>query len=214
MRPNRNRAGARTLLILWMVLLALVFAGCSGGDRLLPPPPPEESAAEPVPSREPEHGSPGDTEEIPGALVREEPVPPAPPGTEVPVPGDPGTPADAGAAGTDGPAVSLRIDGYGGEEILPWQETAVREGDRVLDVLRRTAGEQGIGLEVRGRGFSAYVSGIGELFEFDHGPGSGWVYSVNGEFPRKGAGTEEIAPGDRIHWQYTLDGGRDAGALP
>ena len=34
---------------------------------------------------------------------------------------------------------------------------------------------------------SYYVEGINQLYEFDCGKNSGWMYSVNGEYPNYGA---------------------------
>ena len=58
---------------------------------------------------------------------------------------------------------------------------------------------------------SAYVEGIGNLYEFDGGALSGWMYRVNGTFPNKGCSAVAAAPGDRVEWVYTCDLGRDVG---
>ena len=58
---------------------------------------------------------------------------------------------------------------------------------------------------------SAYIEGIGNLYEFDGGPLSGWMYRVTGTFPNKGCSGAAAAPGDRVEWVYTCDLGRDVG---
>ena len=56
---------------------------------------------------------------------------------------------------------------------------------------------------------SKYVEGINNLYEFDCGERSGWMYSVNGEFLNYGSSAVEIKSGDRIQWRYTCDLGED-----
>ena len=56
-----------------------------------------------------------------------------------------------------------------------------------------------------------YIEGIANLYEFDCGPLSGWMYAVNGAFPNYGCGTCKVKSGDRIQWIYTCDLGRDIG---
>lgn len=53
------------------------------------------------------------------------------------------------------------------------------------------------------------MEGINNLFEFDHGPRSGWLYRVNGSMHSKSAGAFTVNAGDVIEWLYTLDLGRD-----
>jgi hypothetical protein len=89
----------------------------------------------------------------------------------------------------------------------------IEDGDTVLDVLISVTRDQGIPMSFRGgTGANAYVEGINNLFEFDRGPGSGWMYRVNGIFPNRGAGVIPLYDGDRIEWLYTVDLGEDIGA--
>lgn len=88
----------------------------------------------------------------------------------------------------------------------------VEEGDSVLDLLKRITRANKMQMEFSGaKGFS-YIEGIDNLYEFDHGAESGWMYRVNGEFPSKSAGAYTVKPGDIIDWLYTLDMGKDIGA--
>lgn len=59
---------------------------------------------------------------------------------------------------------------------------------------------------------SAYIEGINNLYEFDCGEGSGWVYSVNGVYPNYGCSNYKVQPGDSIEWHYTCNFGKDVGA--
>jgi len=58
---------------------------------------------------------------------------------------------------------------------------------------------------------SNYIEGINNLYEFDGGELSGWMYSVNGWFPNYGCSRYKLKDGDSIKWVYTCDLGRDVG---
>lgn len=96
---------------------------------------------------------------------------------------------------------------------LPPTEVEMTDGETVLDVLIRVTKEKGIQMDYRGgRGGTAYVEGIANVYEFDRGQGSGWMYRVNGIFPDRGAGTVPLYAGDRVEWLYTTNLGNDLGA--
>lgn len=97
--------------------------------------------------------------------------------------------------------------------IIPAATVEIKEGDTVLDILIKITKEKKVPMSFRGgTGATAYVEGINNLFEFDKGQGSGWMYRVNGIFPNKSAGAVPLLNGDRIEWLYTLDLGKDIGA--
>ena len=54
-----------------------------------------------------------------------------------------------------------------------------------------------------------YVEGIHQLYQFDCGASSGWMYSVNGVFPEVGCSSYEVKSGDDIRFSYTCDSGFD-----
>ena len=58
---------------------------------------------------------------------------------------------------------------------------------------------------------TAYIEGIANLYEFDCGELSGWMYRVNGEFPNVGCSLYKLKDGDTVEWVYTCDLGRDVG---
>ena len=62
------------------------------------------------------------------------------------------------------------------------------EGESVFNVLQRTCRQNGIHMEFENTPMynSAYIEGIHNLYEFDCGELSGWMYSVNGWFPNYG----------------------------
>jgi hypothetical protein len=85
--------------------------------------------------------------------------------------------------------------------------------ESVFDVLKRATKQNGIHLEFTGSSAygSAYIEGIGNLYEFDCGELSGWSYKVNGSFPAYGCSLYELSEGDKVEWVYTCDLGRDVG---
>ena len=95
------------------------------------------------------------------------------------------------------------------------EPTAVtfRSGESVFDVLQRTCRQQKLHMEFSETPVydSAYIEGIGNLYEFDAGALSGWMYKVNGWFPNYGCSRYELQDGDVIEWVYTCDLGEDVG---
>ena len=67
-------------------------------------------------------------------------------------------------------------------------------------------------MEYTGAGSTIYIEGINNLYEFDGGNNSGWMYSVNGWYPNYGCGTYRVKQSDVIEWNYTCDLGKDLGA--
>ena len=87
-------------------------------------------------------------------------------------------------------------------------------GESVFDVFRRVLREKKIHFEyVDASAYdSVYIEGIGNIYEFDCGPQSGWMYSVNGVYPGLGCSAYTLADGDVIVFNYTCDLGADLGA--
>ena len=87
------------------------------------------------------------------------------------------------------------------------------EGESVFDVLQRLCKEKGIHLEASWTPIynSAYVEGIHNLYEFDCGALSGWMYNVNGWYPNYGSSRYQLKDGDVVQWRFTCDLGNDIG---
>lgn len=87
----------------------------------------------------------------------------------------------------------------------------LEEGDTVFTVLQRVTREYGIALEFSTSPIynTAYIEGIGNLYERDCGTGSGWLYAVNGAFPNVGCSEYAVSDGDTIAWLYTCEMGAD-----
>ena len=97
--------------------------------------------------------------------------------------------------------------------ILPDTSVSFVQGESVFDVLLRETRERRIQMEFSETPVyaSVYVEGIGNLYEFDGGPASGWMYSVNGVFPNYGCADYKLENGDVIAWRYTCNLGGDIG---
>lgn len=97
--------------------------------------------------------------------------------------------------------------------ILAEQTVPFTEGESVFDVLLRATKDNKIHMEFTNTPIynSAYLEGIGNLYEFDCGELSGWQYRVNGVFPSYGCSKYILKPGDKIEWVYTCDLGKDVG---
>jgi len=111
---------------------------------------------------------------------------------------------------SEGKAALVPEDGM----LLPVTEVEFTGGNSVFDVFRQTLKNQKIHFEyVDASAYdSVYIEGIGNLYEFDCGPQSGWMYSVNGTYPGLGCSGYTLADGDVIVFRYTLDLGADVGA--
>lgn len=89
------------------------------------------------------------------------------------------------------------------------------EGETVFDVLNRVCKEYDIPIEYSWTPMydSYYIEGINNLYEFDCGSESGWMYKVNGWFPNYGCSSYYLTGGETIVWCYTCNGlGEDVGA--
>ena len=100
-----------------------------------------------------------------------------------------------------------------GGVIYPESAVTAFEGESVFNVLQRTMKQAEIHMAFRNTPVygSAYIEAINNLYEFDAGDLSGWMYSVNGRYPSYGCSRHLLAAGDAIVWDYTCDLGRDLG---
>ena len=99
--------------------------------------------------------------------------------------------------------------------ILPVINVEFTPGETVFDVLNRACKQYGIQIEYSWTPMydSYYIEGINNLYEFDCGYESGWMYKVNGWFPNYGCSSYELTGGETIVWCYTCKGlGEDVGA--
>lgn len=85
------------------------------------------------------------------------------------------------------------------------------EGDTVFNVLCAVRDKYKLHMQYNGTGGAEYIQGINNLYEFDGGRWSGWMYCVNGWYPNYGCGQYACKDGDKIEWNYTCDLGKDLG---
>lgn len=120
---------------------------------------------------------------------------------------------ETGSGGSTTPevdTVTFSVRGLNNSYIYGPREVKLESGDTPYSLLIRMLPGQ---VEATGSGSSLYVKKIAGLAEFDHGPGSGWMYAVNGVYPSQtGAGTYLLRPGDVVEWRYTTNLGQDLGA--
>ena len=98
--------------------------------------------------------------------------------------------------------------------ILATSSVEFEDGETVFDVLNRVCEYAGIQIEYSWTPLynSYYIEGINNLYEFDCGNESGWMYKVNGWFPNYGCSSYTLKDGDDIVWCYTCNGlGADVG---
>ena len=97
--------------------------------------------------------------------------------------------------------------------LLAETQVILEEGDTPFSLLQKLTRDNGIHLEssfTPGTG-SAYVEGIGNLYEFDCGPLSGWLFLVNGASPSVSCSDYVLSDGDVVEWAFTCDMGTDLG---
>ncbi len=97
--------------------------------------------------------------------------------------------------------------------ILAPTQVIFYEGESVFDVLQRVCRENGIHMESSWTPVynSAYIEGIHNLYEFDCGELSGWMYRVDGWYPNYGCSRYQLKDGEKVEWRYTCDLGKDVG---
>ncbi len=93
------------------------------------------------------------------------------------------------------------------------QTVEFNEGESAFQVLRREMKRHKIHFEFENVPLynSSYIEGINNIYEFDCGELSGWMYKVNGWFPNYGCSQYVLKHGDLLEFVYTCDLGRDVG---
>ncbi|MDD4422550.1 MAG: DUF4430 domain-containing protein, partial [Eubacteriales bacterium] len=97
--------------------------------------------------------------------------------------------------------------------ILDKKEYVLREGDTVFDILERTVKHNRIQMEYDGGDNAAlvYIEGINNIYQYDFGALSGWLYKVNGVFSGDSCSEYVLSNGDYIEWVYSCNLGEDVG---
>ena len=102
--------------------------------------------------------------------------------------------------------LSIRCDAVADSDgiLLPETEYAIGSDTTVYDLLLTATKEHQIQIDASGSADSVYVRGLGNLYEFDHGALSGWVFEVNGTQPAVSCSQYIPLDGDKIEWLYSL----------
>jgi len=108
--------------------------------------------------------------------------------------------------------ILLEIYGKDGEVIIDSVCVKYQKDLSVAYVSGEVCKQSNIPIVFTGMGNMVYVKGINNLFEFDDGPESGWIYAVNGVYQGIGCGLYVLEDGDYVEWRYTVDLGKDVGA--
>lgn len=97
--------------------------------------------------------------------------------------------------------------------IFTRQTVSFYEGESVFNLLLREMKKNKIHMEFVNTPMynSAYIEGIHNLYEFDCGELSGWMYKVNGWFPNYGCSRYQLKEGDVVEWEYSCNLGVDVG---
>ncbi|MEG1583889.1 MAG: DUF4430 domain-containing protein [Anaerovorax sp.] len=99
--------------------------------------------------------------------------------------------------------------------IFPSQTVTFYKGESVFNVLLREMKQNKIHMEYMNTPIynSAYIEGIHNLYEYDCGELSGWMYKVNDWFPNYGSSRYQLEQGDVVEWVYTCTLGADVGKV-
>ncbi|WP_026896303.1 S-layer homology domain-containing protein [Clostridiisalibacter paucivorans] len=100
----------------------------------------------------------------------------------------------------------ISIRGYKGR-ILSRTKVEIQKDDTVITLTKRVLRANNIDYQQR----SGYIASIDGQAEMDKGSKSGWMFSINGEFPNVGADSVNLRDGDYIKWLYTTNLGEDIG---
>ena len=95
--------------------------------------------------------------------------------------------------------------------IFQKQSIVFEDGESVFDVLLRVMRDNKIHMEYESTPSlnSTYIEGIANIYEFDCGGMSGWIYKVNGKSPDCGCSDYILKDGDFVEWVYSCNLGSD-----
>lgn len=99
-----------------------------------------------------------------------------------------------------------RVDDNGEKRfIISPTKVEIETKETFLSATVKILKQKGIQFEVTGSGKTAYMVAIDNLYEFDHGPTSGWIARKNGVQLKQSSGIEPVTNGDTVEWIYTTD---------
>lgn len=99
--------------------------------------------------------------------------------------------------------ITVRIIGM--DEFTIEKNIDFSEGMTVLEATLLATQDTSYSVDYSGTKSTAYIKGIGNLYEKQHGAISGWCYYVNDVMINKSSGRCVIETGDIIKWEYCTD---------
>lgn len=94
--------------------------------------------------------------------------------------------------------------------IIPTVEIDFKIGDSAYDIITAACKKYGIQIDAVSSVYNTYyIKGINQLYEFDCGTGSGWIFKVNGWSPNYGVSGYILEDGDYVTLEYTCNYGND-----
>ena len=126
--------------------------------------------------------------------------------------------AAAGKSGSMPTTITIRCDTVAGRDehipadgvILAETTVMLAEDATAFDQLVLAVREHKIHMDKEeGAMGTVYVKGLANLYEFDYGDLSGWMFCVNGGSAQTGSGDYKLSAGDKVEWLYTTELGRD-----
>lgn len=88
----------------------------------------------------------------------------------------------------------------------------IADNTTAFDVLKSVTGDKKIHMECSYTALynSSYIEGIGNIYEFDCGPLSGWKYYVNDVCPSYGCSQYKLNDGDNLDFEFMCNAAGDA----
>ncbi len=104
----------------------------------------------------------------------------------------------------DNVTFSVETRTIGQADVFAPTQIAFVEGETTWDLLLRVAESNDIVLDYSVSDWGPYLTGVNDVFAFDFGSASGWMYDVNSEAPAVGMSDNLMSGGDVIRLCYTL----------
>lgn len=82
-------------------------------------------------------------------------------------------------------------------------KATLKSKSTVYDLLKKACNDKGITYTAVASIYSVYIAGINNIDQKDCGDGSGWMYSVNGNFPNVSVDSKKLKDGDKVVFTYT-----------
>ena len=100
--------------------------------------------------------------------------------------------------------VTLSVYGYE-ETIVENYSATVEAGTTAFELFSSYMRENKLPYTVNGSGSTVYIKSVKGIKEFDHGPESGWIYTVNGEQLSQSCGAYQLNENDIIVFKYITE---------